>query len=244
MVAGSGVPGIYGGARRTVAVVVMLVTEVVALPAIAHSYVVVAAVVAMWADIVAVGVIPTAAGVAMPCVAAAITGVEHRPTKEEVVAMGIACIDAEMPETVAPDKWAEKVCRAAECLKLPTQKHITQVEIAALPVDSEDIVVTRDTHQVVEIYLVGSLVLLLSEIQFVGHLVGEKQSLVAGLLITHCLACCCYQQHCQDYHHLLHSCSFWVYALTVKSFTCFCCKEKEKKAPKQRFFPKYGWGIP
>ena len=139
----------------------------------------------------------------------AIAGVEHRTTEVEVVTMWIASINAEVPETITPVEWTIEIGSCAECLPLPIQQNIAQVQVTTLPVVAIDIVITRHTHQVahqvVEVDFIGSLILLVRQVQLVSHLVCQEQSLVACLLVAHCLARCCYRQHCyQGYHHLLH----------------------------------------
>jgi hypothetical protein len=135
----------------------------------------------------------------------AIAGVEHRTTEVEVVTMWIASINAEVPETITPVEWTIEIGSCAECLPLPIQQNIAQVQVTTLPVVAIDIVITRHTHQVVEVDFIGSLILLVRQVQLVSHLVCQEQSLVACLFVAHCLARCCYRQHCyQGYHHLLH----------------------------------------
>ena len=60
-----------------------------------------------------------------------------------------------------------------------------QVEVALTPIVTVEVVVCIDTHEVVEVYLVGSLILCVTEIKFIRHLVGEEQSLLACLFVAH-----------------------------------------------------------
>ena len=68
---------------------------------------------------------------------------------------------------------------------MPVEEHIAQVKVAMRPVCTIEVVIGVYAHQVVEVDLVGSLVLILGEVELVCHLVGEKQSLLACLLIAH-----------------------------------------------------------
>ena len=141
----------------------------------------------------------------VPGVTAAIAGVEHGASEEEVVAVRIARVDAEVPVASFPVQGAVEVGGGNERVPLPVEQHVAQVLVAALPVGAVDIVVARHPHQVVQVNLVGGLVLFVRQVQLVGHLVGEEQCFVACLFVTHCLARCCYCQQCyQGYHRLLH----------------------------------------
>jgi len=142
----------------------------------------------------------------VPGMSAAIAGIEHGAPEVEVVAVRIAQIDSEVPVAVAPVEWAIEVGGIDEGLPLPVEQHIAHVQIAALPVGAVHIVVAGHPHQIVEVDLVGGLILLVGEVQLVGHLVGQEQGLVSGLLVAHGFARSCSEQHHgQGYHHLCHS---------------------------------------
>ena len=99
--------------------------------------------------------------------------------------MRIARIDAEVPVPAVPVKRAIEIGCVDIGTVLPVEKHIAQVEIALTPIDTIEIIIRVDTHQVIEVDLVGSLILRIREIEFVSHLVGQEQSLLTCLLITH-----------------------------------------------------------
>jgi hypothetical protein len=150
----------------------------------------------------------------MPCVSTTIGKVECGTSEVEVVAVRIAGIDAKVPIACAPIQWTIEVAGCDICLPLCIEQYIAEVAVAALPVVTIDIIVTRHTHQVVEVDLVGGFILLISKIQLVSHFIGQKQCLVASLFVTHCLARCCYRQHTyKGYHHLLHSCKCLMFTL-------------------------------
>ena len=163
---------------------------------------------------VAVVIVVTMCTVQMPGVCPTIGSVESGTSEVEVVAVWIAGIDAEVPIAVAPEQRTVEVTGCDVCLPLCVIQYVAEVAVAALPVVTIDIVITRHTHQVVEIDLVGGLILFISQIQLISHLIGQEQSLVASLFITHCLARCCYRQHTQKgYHHLLHNCKCFMFTL-------------------------------
>ena len=184
------------------------VAEVSAVPLRAHSEVL--AVVAQGrTEVVDAAVVVAVSAVHVPGVTAAVGGIEVRASEVEVVTDGIAGVNAEVPVSCAPVERTVEVGSGHEGVPLPLVEDVAHVQIAALPVGSVDVVVARHTHQVVEVDLVGSLVLCVRKVQLVGHLVGEEQSLVAGLLVAHCTCrqgCC--QHHHQCEYHLLHVLEF------------------------------------
>lgn len=87
------------------------------------------------------------------------------------------------------------------------------------------------TEEVIQIDLVCVVILLVIEIELIGHLVGEVESLLACSLVTHCRCAdhcgqCCYQ--CQDVtFHSLFLLVFW-------------CKGRVNPLSLPRFFPILG----
>ena len=121
----------------------------------------------------------------MPRVTTAVGYIECRTTEVEVVAIGVACVDAEVPESCIPIDRTIEVLGCEVCAVLPVEEYVTEVEITTLPINSIDIVHIFETHEVVEVYLVCSLVLLVGEVEFIGHLVGEEEGLFACLFVAH-----------------------------------------------------------
>lgn len=130
-------------------------------------------------------VIPRAASVVVPAMSSAI-GVEESGTAEiEIVAVRIARVDAEMPEPRAPiEGTVEIACRQIRAV-LPVEQDIAQVNIAALPVSPVNLVGVVHAQEIIEIHLIGGLILLLGEVKLVCHLVGQEQSLLSSLFVTH-----------------------------------------------------------
>jgi hypothetical protein len=170
----------------------MTVMEVAAVPAVVHAEVGASC---CWTEVVTVVIIISVRTVQVPGVCATIGGIECRASKEEVVTVWIAGIDAEVPVACVPIEGAVEIAGGNVCLPLYVEQDVAQVAVAALPVVAIYIVVARHTHQVVEVNLVGGFILLVCQVQFVSHLVGQEQRLVASLFVTHCLARCCYRQH-------------------------------------------------
>ncbi len=142
----------------------------------------------------------------VPGMTATVAGIEYGASEVEVIASRIAGIDAEVPDAIGPVQWTIEVCGGTEGIPLPFEQYVAHVKVTTLPIGAIYIIVAGDAHQVVKVNLVGGLVLLIVEVQLVGHLVGQEQGFVAGLFVTHCVACCCYRQHGgQDYHYSLHN---------------------------------------
>ena len=140
-------------------------------------------------------VVVAASSYMVPGMSTAIAGIEHRASEVEVVAMRIAQIDAEVPVAVAPVEWTIEVGGIDEGLPLPVEQDVAHIQVATFPVGAIHIVITGDPHQVVEVDFVGRLILLVGQVQLVGHLVGQEQGLVACLFVAHCVARSCCQQH-------------------------------------------------
>ena len=142
----------------------------------------------------------------VPGMSTAIGGIEVRTSEVEVVTMWITEIDSEMPVTSLPVKWTIEIAGCYKGVPLPVEEYISEVEITTLPIGSEYIVASCDTHQVVKVDLVGCLILCVRQVQLVSHLVGEEQGLVTSLLVAH--GTCCHrggQHHCQCEKQLFHN---------------------------------------
>ena len=186
--------------------------EVTTVPTVVH-----ADVLSVWGtEVLAMAVIVAVSAYSVPGVCTMIGVIEVRTSEVEVVTMRVTGIDAEVPITGVPVQRTVEIRSCEEGIPLPVKQDIAQIEITALPIGSVHIVTAGDTHQVVEIDLIGCLVLFVSKIQLISHLVGQEQGLVAGLLIAHCVCrdgCC--QHHHQCENHLLHT------RIVLKGFTSF-----------------------
>ena len=135
-----------------------------------------------------------------------IGGIEMWASEVEVVTPRVVAIDAEVPIACLPVEWAIEIGGCDECVPLPVEQNVAQIEVTALPIGTKHVVTPCYTHQIVEIDFVCSFVLFVCQVQLIRHLVGEKQGLVAGLLIAHGVcrnAECQHGQQCEK--HLLHN---------------------------------------
>ena len=165
-------------------------------------------------------VIPAASAVAVPCVTSAIGQVEVRASEVEECAVRIAGIDAKVPESCVPVERAIEVSGSAIGAILPVEQNIAQVHVASLPVKSVEVGLVLNTHQIVEIDFVGGLILVVCQIELVGHLVGEEEGLFASLLITHGVSLNCHCEYgCEGDDELLHSCIFFRLLIIRFSFS-------------------------
>ena len=159
----------------------MVAAIISAIPAVAHTHMVVAmyirTIVAVMSFVVA------SASVVVPAVSTAIGHIEVWLSKVEVVTMRIAGIDAEVPVSSLPVKGAIEIGSCTEQIPLPGVEYVTQVQVAALPIGAEHIVITCYAHQVVQVDFIGCLVLCVCQVQFVSHLVSQEEGLSASLLV-------------------------------------------------------------
>ena len=195
-----------------------------------HSHVTITASVS---DVCAAVIVRTSA-VHAPAVSSTIDGVEVRPSEVEEVTMGIACIDTEVPISGLPVEGAIEVGGINKSTILPVEQNIAQVEIALLPVDAVEIGLCVDAHQIVEVYLERSFVLFLGEIQFIRHLVGQEEGLLACLFVTHGVSRSseCKQCHEGDDHF------FHILRILNSLYSCSRCKDMNKLSTPKRIFPK------
>ena len=134
---------------------------------------------------VATSLVETASSVHPPAVSATIGDIKGGTSEVEVVAVRIARIDAEVPVACVKEQGTVEIGGCAVEIPLPRVENIAQVEVAALPVGAKHIVLAGNTHEVVEVYLVGSLILSVSEVELISHLIGEEEGFVASLLVRH-----------------------------------------------------------
>lgn len=78
--------------------------------------------------------IPASSIIVPPTVTTAINGVEMRSTVEEIAAVRISCIDAEVPITTIPIEWTIEICGVDKSAILPIEQYIAQIEIALCPI--------------------------------------------------------------------------------------------------------------
>ena len=188
-------------------VVVKTVLVVATIVTVSHAHMMVSG--ASWRRTPVATVIPRVTAVVVPAVTAIIAIVEVRATEIVVVAIGVAGIDAEVPVTCVPIEWTVEVTGCTIGRILPVEQNITEIKVTMRPIGSIQVVVTVDTHQVVEVYLVGGLVLILCEVQLVCHLVREEQGLLTCLLVAHGIGRYCHhEQRSQGKYKLLHNCMY------------------------------------
>ena len=72
---------------------------------------------------------------------------------------------------------------------LPVIEDVAQVGVAIGEVVAVDIALVAHAEEIVEVDLVAVVVLLVVEIELVGHLVGEEACLLAGFFVVHGTQC-------------------------------------------------------
>ena len=120
--------------------------------------------------------------------------------------MWIVNIDTKVPQTSLPIEWTIEIGSGTEGIPLPLIKDIAEIKVTAIPVGAKHVVLTGHRHQVVEIDFISCLVLCISEIELVGHLVGQEKCFSAGLFVWHSVCRYCYCQYGnQGKQHLFHN---------------------------------------
>jgi hypothetical protein len=99
-----------------------------------------------------------------PAVTSTIGYVEVGTAEVEIVAMRIAGVDAEVPVACIPDQRTIEIGSSTEQIPLPGEKNVAQIQITALPVGTEYVVLAGDSHEVVEVYLIGGLILSIAQV--------------------------------------------------------------------------------
>jgi len=174
-------------------------------------------------EVIAATLVVAASAIHAPAVTTSVGCIEVRTAEVEIVAAGITGIYPEVPVAAIPYQRTIEIGGCTEKVPLPAVEYVANVLVAALPVQAQHIVIVGDTHQVVEVDLIGCLILQVSKIELVGHLVGEEKSLVASLLVGHGACRHCHgQKGEQGDNHLFHNRIF----LRVINSVCFvfCCK--------------------
>ncbi len=142
---------------------------------------------------------------AMPGMSAAIGHIEMRTPEVEIVAIGITGIDAEMPHACTPIQRTVEIRGCQIGTVLPVEQDIAQIQIPTLPVQSVHIIDGVDTHQIVEVDFIGSLILVVRQIELIRHLVRQEKGTLACLLVIHGTQLERKGKHQGKGHHLFHS---------------------------------------
>jgi hypothetical protein len=158
-------------------------TVITTVPSVTHAEVVVAR--NCRTEVLAMMLIVASPAVHPPAVPTTVGHIEVRTSEVEVVTVRVAGIDAEMPVACFPEERTIEIGGGQIGFPLPSMQDELQVGIAALPVEAKHVVTTSDTHQIIKVDFVGSLILGIGQIQLVCHLVGQEQGLSPCLLVAH-----------------------------------------------------------
>lgn len=145
--------------------------------------------------------IPCAGGVEVPVVATAIGHIDFRAGLIEL-GRSIAGIDAPYPTVVGPVHWTVEIRCCYIGVVLPGRENALELLVTERPIIAVEVIVVVDCHEVVEVDLIGSLILLIGEVQLVSHLVGKEQCLILSLTVCHCGSGGDYCHHHCYQHHL------------------------------------------
>ena len=110
---------------------------------------------------------------------------EHRWTVIVEMASVVVRVHCECPAACLPCYRTIEVGESHILVELPTVQDIAEVCVAAIPPDAEDISVSVQAHQVVEVDLIDCLILCSGEVELVSHLVREEEGFVLCCIIAH-----------------------------------------------------------
>ena len=111
-------------------------------------------------------------------VVAALVGHEHRRVCIVEMPSVVVRAHCERPATGLPSHRAIEVGESHILVVLPAVQDIAEVCVTAIPPDAEDITVSVQAHQVVEIDLIDSLILCSGEVELVSQGPTPRHSLV------------------------------------------------------------------
>ena len=114
-----------------------------------------------------------------------LVGHEHRWTVIVEMASVVVRVHCKRPAASLPSYRAIEVGESHILVVLPAVQDIVEVSVTAIPPDAEDISVSVQAHQVVEVDLIDCLILCSGEVELVGHLVREEEGFVLCCVIAH-----------------------------------------------------------
>ena len=123
-----------------------------------------------------------------------------------VVATIVVTVDGEVPASSTPNDRTKEVVGCHQQAVLPVVQDAAEVVQAIAVVAAVEVGRRIDTQEVVEVDLVGVVILLVVEIELVGHLVRQVESLCLCTFKTHCVGAVegCHHKH-QGENKLFHS---------------------------------------
>ena len=150
----------------------------------------------------------------------------HWMTVEHQAAV-VTVVDDQAPGAGTPCQRAIEVEAAHIAVELPCAEHHAEVAVAHIPPRAEQVVLSVHIEEVIEVDFVYSLILFFRQIELVGHLVAQKQSLFSGGFVWHCCGGDGYRHHHCHEHYLFHILSFFVVEFIV-SFLFSVGKGRQK----------------
>ena len=160
-------------------------------------------------------------GMVVVAMSASVAVVEGWPAVIVIVVV-IVQVDGEEPSSASPVYGMIEIVRCREEAPLPVVQDSSQV---CIPIGQEvavEVIVRVEPHQIVEVDLVSILILFVVEIQLVGHLVGQVQSLLSGLFVSHSIDV---QQSCKHRNKSenVTSHNLVVFWFLLQSYVFFSC---------------------
>lgn len=103
-----------------------------------------------------------------------------------VIPRGVVSVDGEHEGSMIPSQRTDEIISCCKERELPVVEDMAKVGVAIGQVIAIDVASGRDAHEIVEVDFVAVVVLLVVEVELIGHLVGEEARLLASFVVVHC----------------------------------------------------------
>ena len=97
----------------------------------------------------------------------------------------IVSVDGEVPTPRTPYDRANEIVGSQHQIVLPVEEDVAQIVQAELKISSIEVAFVVETHQIIQIYLVCVVVLLVVQVELVGHLVRQIECFLSCTLVAH-----------------------------------------------------------
>ena len=116
-----------------------------------------------------------------------VIGKVHVRMMEEEMPSVVNGVDGEEPATSVPSKGTQEIVGCIEEIPLPVVEEMAEIRQTIIQVSSSHVFCSSHAEQIVEIYLIGVFILLVVQIQLVGHLVRQVQCFLTSGFVIHCV---------------------------------------------------------
>ena len=138
-----------------------------------------------WSVVMCCGLVHMSIVRAMNSVVTTLVGHIHLWMRIIEMASVVVSVHCKRPAACLPCYRTIEVRESHILVVLPAVQDIAEVSVTAIPPDAEDITVSVQAHQVVEVNFIDCLILCSGEVELVSHLVREEEGFVLCCVIAH-----------------------------------------------------------